>query len=230
MSSVQAIRGLFTFFYTSGEKGADAAGLKGSPGAAVYLRNVLAPALVCLEGSCGAECALSPAAAAARREVYLTGLPLCVSSGESIPRLILPEVGLFVGSILGGKMREGLAVLNPSYANAAAVEPLLDLPADLHLLYTFGTEVCEEDGKRRAKDWIPENPYVGPIYLKRSCRACGILPLHEDDKAFQVCSLCNDPAAGRFCSRDPCFVAFWKGGHKKECSGRDKIKELKGEK
>jgi hypothetical protein len=41
-------------------------------------------------------------------------------------------------------------------------------------------------------------------------------------KSFQACSLCKDPAAGRFCCKDPCFAAFWKGGHKNECKGRDK--------
>jgi hypothetical protein len=42
---------------------------------------------------------------------------------------------------------------------------------------------------------------------------------------MQVCSLCNDPAAGRFCSRDPYFAAFWRGGHKNTRAGRDKRKK-----
>jgi hypothetical protein len=44
-------------------------------------------------------------------------------------------------------------------------------------------------------------------------------------RRFQVCSLCNDPSVGLFCCKEPCFATFWRGGHKRVCTGRDKLKK-----
>jgi hypothetical protein len=107
--------------------------------------------------------------------------------------------------------------------------PVADVPAATELLQIYW-EAGETDSKglRRVADWIPSDPFLGPIYRSRCCKnpACGILPAKAHEQ-FLFCSLCKDPAAGRFCCKDPCFAAFWKGGHNRECAGRHKLKEAK---
>jgi hypothetical protein len=66
-------------------------------------------------------------------------------------------------------------------------------------------------------------PYAAEVYASLRCGTCGRVP-GEGQKAFSFCSLCRDPAAGRFCCKEPCFAAFWWGGHKLVCKGRDKAK------
>jgi hypothetical protein len=81
------------------------------------------------------------------------------------------------------------------------------------------------DQRRFADEWVPLNPFLGALFRRYCCRTCRVLS--APDVKLQVCSLCKDPAAGLFCCKEPCFAAFWRGGHKNECAGRDKMKKEK---
>jgi hypothetical protein len=69
-------------------------------------------------------------------------------------------------------------------------------------------------------------PFAAEVYASLRCGTCGRVPsitaLQQNRRPFQLCSLCHDPAVGRFCCKEPCFAAFWRGGHKLVCAGRDK--------
>jgi hypothetical protein len=124
-------------------------------------------------------------------------------------------VASVIGTALGLTMREAL--------DHVGVDPGddwlgVDRPAALCILQRYAV-----DG-RRVVEWVPSDPFLGPLYRGRCCSTCGLLP-GAGNKLFQVCSLCKDPKAGQFCCKDPCFAAFWKAGHKKECAGRDKLKK-----
>jgi hypothetical protein len=80
--------------------------------------------------------------------------------------------------------------------------------------------------KRKPLAWVPSDPFLGPLLRRRACSNCGLLP-PDFMQCFQICSLCKDPAAGQFCCREPCFAAFWRGGHKNTCAGRGKGKKGK---
>jgi hypothetical protein len=73
---------------------------------------------------------------------------------------------------------------------------------------------------------VKKDPVLFDLYTSRSCFTCGRLP-SKPYLVFNFCSLCRDPAAGRFCCKDPCFKKAWKKGHKEVCAGRDKGKDKK---
>jgi hypothetical protein len=69
-------------------------------------------------------------------------------------------------------------------------------------------------------------PFASEIFAPLRCGTCQRIPSAAalaQGRRFQVCSLCEDPAVGRFCCRTPCFGAFWLGGHKGTCAGRHKL-------
>jgi hypothetical protein len=59
------------------------------------------------------------------------------------------------------------------------------------------------------------------LYERVKCATCGRIP-GDISAAFSYCSLCRDPAAGRFCCKDPCFRDFWTKGHRDTCAGWDR--------
>jgi hypothetical protein len=143
----------------------------------------------------------------------------------------LHDLSLVGGALLGGNLWDGLSLFQPTptenYARAYGVDEGLDImkvPADLAILHQFCT-VSTEGDKVHVHPWVLSDPYLGPVYRQRCCFSCGLIPKMYCDKAFAYCALCRDPAAGRFCCKEPCFAAAWAAGHKKECAGRDKLRK-----
>jgi hypothetical protein len=207
------------------------------PAAVAFIRNAFTPALVCLEAATGGAAGAQPEAAgdSLTPEVASARRALCLTALDDTTRSPLVEqiwfssfqhtIGILAGSVLGVSFKEGLQFLTSPYLELHN-DPRYGFPAELHMLYLF---LDKEGDKRRAVESLYSDPYFGPIFRRRACRSCGLLPGDVTDKPFQACSLCLDPSVGRFCCKEPCFAEFWKGGHKKECAGRDKMKK-KGKK
>jgi hypothetical protein len=157
---------------------------------------------------------------------------------------VLHELSLLLGAALGLTVGEAKQMIDgrelpapaPAAAAAAAEEEAkgvgayasrFDLPSDVALLYEnyLQLDYTGEHAKIMV-DLVSEDEFLAPLYYSRACKSCGLVP-RDPAGAFLFCSLCRDPAAGRFCCKDPCFAAFWKGGHKHECAGRDKLKKRK---
>jgi hypothetical protein len=167
---------------------------------------------------------LTPQAAAARRHQCLSTISHKLETMRNARALdMLYNLGIAVGCVLGGTAAAGMKALSPGLV-VSPNAPKLHEAADVTMLYTVADPVGD---KRRPFEGIPENAFLGPTCRQRACRTCGLLP-GEMSVLFPFCSLCRDPAVGRFCSREPCFAAFWKGGHKRECTGRDKKKKGEG--
>jgi hypothetical protein len=98
------------------------------------------------------------------------------------------------------------------------MDPALDLSCEAHMLHDFSSS---QTGVRRPFPDQVADPVLGPLYRARRCATCGRLP-DAVDAEFAMCSLCKDPAAGRFCCKEPCFREAWKKGHRNTCAGRDK--------
>jgi hypothetical protein len=227
---IQTVRGVLTM--------ADArpAGTRDGPvHSAAFLQNTVIPALVCLEppagrgGGADTTAALSSEALAARRRLCTSVLLKSTSRFAQKPLsyiAFVKDMDAAFGAAMGKTLAEIFGeVLDPSPLN---VVPETDVPFEVTLFYTClaqgsGTVDTEKGGCIRAAEWILSDPYLGPVFRRRACKAsgCGLLP-SSADKLFQACSLCKDASAGRFCSKEPCFAAFWKGGHKKECAGKKK--------
>jgi hypothetical protein len=191
------------------------------PQAVTFLSNMLPSALVALEAREGgpeADASLSPAAAAARRTLCLSFLKEVSGSASQTLLALSAAVGILLNCIAQEAARKVGPGYDVSHWNAK------DVSAALSLIHSTGTA---EDGKVRVQDKVINNAFLGPLYRRRCCAVCGLLP-DSADKLFQACSLCLDPSVGRFCCKEPCFAAFWKGGHKHECAGRDKLKKKKG--
>jgi hypothetical protein len=201
------------------------------PPVITFLTNVAAPALVCAEGAYPENASksweghaepgsdpLTPSAVAARRrccQALLMFLDGCTVRSEQAAQLLATAVGTAVGCSL----REALDACSLQAGQGG--EDCLDRPSAVRMLYWY------------VKAWGPDkmhlvtsDPFLGPLYRRRSCATCGTLR-GESDPEYRLCSLCKDPAVGRFCCKDPCFASFWKGGHSKTCAGRDKLKEAK---
>jgi uncharacterized membrane protein YgcG len=182
------------------------------------LCNVLPPLIVFSEGS-GLDERLSPEAAAARRALCIECLITYFSKFHHISgTAALCFLISLIGTALGKTMRETGEFLFRDPLD------LKEAPAVFSILHgytnTAGGEKC------RPMDWVPSDPFLGPIYRSRCCTNpnCGLLP-GDPYLQFQVCSLCKDPAVGHFCCKEPCFAAFWRAGHKDTCAGRDKHKK-----
>jgi hypothetical protein len=214
------------------------------PAALAFLHNVLSFAVPLLDASSGGDDdddddeeevsgALSHEVAAARRGLCIDFLHAYFRSERAREPSDM-ELATCFGTLLGLPYSEGVRIFHPEWKLDPSKE--LDagkrwfiLPSELHMLLEFQDDSNSEGGKRRPQEWVPTHPFLGPVYRRYSCRTCGLLPGAVRDKPFQACSLCLDPAVGRFCCKEPCFAAFWKGGHKKECAGRDKWKKKMGE-
>jgi hypothetical protein len=169
---------------------------------------------------------LPPESAAARRRCCLRTLRMVTRYDVDASEALF-LTGACFGAIMraggeSGTVREGARVFSPADLQNGDYSAALDM-----LFNNFSVRV--EGDKRRPEEWVPSCPYLGPLWRRKSCATCGLLPGAVTAKPFQACSLCLDPAVGRFCCKEPCFAAFWRGGHKKECAGRDKLKKNKGE-
>jgi hypothetical protein len=184
------------------------------PAAASFLRAVLVPTFVLREGAPPLGPPLSPEASTARRSVFLFEVPNIRETSH-----VLQLIGSYIGSVRGRSMREGMASVVGEMHEMMPLEFIV--PADVQFMYTY---VHDEGSKCRAPAWILTDAYLGPVYNKYKCSTCGLLP-GEVHALFSVCSLCKDSKAGRFCSKDPCFITAWKNGHKDTCAGRDKMKK-----
>jgi hypothetical protein len=187
-----------------------------SPTANSVLRAILVPALVCLEGSPLAAArrpSLSPLAAAACRRTCIDGITRVEGFKTSIPAAF--------AALLGETVRHGCAMLFQHVKRGP--DPVLDLPGEVLLLYhnTDPEDADEEGTKSSVPDFVKEDAYLGPLFRHRACRTCGLLPA-DPTQLYAFCSLCRDPAAGRFCCREPCFAKAWAAGHKSTCAGRKK--------
>jgi hypothetical protein len=203
------------------------------PAAATLLDNVLVPALICLEGSrAGSDTApgeLPLGVAAARRKWCFRAL--AVSSKRLPADTAVFEYSIPFACISGKTYEAGLDMFGLNVVAKRQAQGAPQRSSDLALLYVFYATIPPAEGEGQGKcrlrdDSFASDPFLGPIYRSRRCATCGVLPGRFTDPPFAFCSLCNDPAAGRFCSREPCFAAFWRGGHKKECKGKDKISDL----
>jgi hypothetical protein len=151
-----------------------------------------------------------------------------LNSLSSTPLYVLPpqvEAGLCVGACGDLTVKEAWRQvvgwpLPPPYACET-------LPCAQQLLFE-GEDHSEDDeigvivSKRYQK-----SPLTKDAYDALCCATCGRVPALqplEKGKTFLVCSLCGDRRY-HFCTKRPCFEAFWKGGHKNECPGREDFKE-----
>jgi hypothetical protein len=67
-------------------------------------------------------------------------------------------------------------------------------------------------------------PFAAEVYNSLRCVTCGKVPSATAailNQRFSFCARCGDRRY-RFCSRHPCFAAFWKNGHKNECKAKNK--------
>jgi uncharacterized membrane protein YgcG len=169
----------------------------------------------------GKQSELSPAAAASRRYLCTSLITECLRRENLLGTEMFIHLCYAFGTMLGLSVGAAADLLmgaeEPSSERAKA-------PAASALLHYHTS--TNPDGKRKVEDWVPLDPFLGPLYRRDCCVSCGLLPGHSS-KQFQVCSLCKDPAAGQFCCKDPCFAAFWRGGHRDTCAGRDKLKKKK---
>jgi hypothetical protein len=198
-----------------------------NPQVVYFMRHVFVSALVCLEGRPGAAGALPREVADARRRLTFTKLDarlhLALPQGSSTVD-ILEDLAMVFGTALNLSYGDALHLFAPSLKPKAddGTKIVVEFPAEY--LCVFEMTVPEGDKRRLRNEALLSDPFLGPLCRKFACGTCGLLPgkVHEQ---FLFCSLCRDPAAGRFCCKEPCFAAFWKGGHKKECAGRDKLKK-----
>jgi hypothetical protein len=204
-----------------------------------FLRNAYIPAVILLEGSAagggggGGEGALGPGVALARRAQCVNFLYFGTAEVCDWPvEYLLCCVEMVVGCIVGGSRLEGarlVGLLDPERDPPELRDPELraiyDQSADLNLLYNFKTR---QEGAKRALcvPSVADDPFWKSVWSRRRCETCGLLP-GSITTVFQACSLCLDPSVGRFCCKEPCFAAFWRGGHKNTCAGRDKMKRRK---
>jgi hypothetical protein len=201
------------------------------PGARAFLHNALVFALVLLDASLssgGEEAAggpqpLSPEAAGARRRICIDFL---IDNAKRDAGPSLYDLATSFGTVLGSSLLVGMRLFHPDCTPAPGMEAAWSQPAEAHLLYRYCAVLGD---KGRPQEWITSCPFLGPLSRRRLCRTCGLVPGAVTDKPFQACSLCLDPSVGRFCCKEPCFAAFWRGGHKRECAGRDKMKKKMGE-
>jgi hypothetical protein len=204
-----------------------------TPSAAAFFFNVLSPAFVCMEATPDFTSSLSPEAASALRSLRNTSFCEWTIRDTTHSAIdLLTSVSMLLGSQLGLRLGEAMtmfdAVFHRQEENGARADRVrMQLPADLSLMYMYIGGLSAGREKVPVPPWIPDDPFFGPVYERRGpCRTCGLLPGHVIDPPYSFCSLCRDPSVGRFCSKEPCFAAFWRGGHKKECAGRHKVKEL----
>jgi hypothetical protein len=204
-----------------------------APALSTLLSNVLPPIVICIDTYlAGDSDSLAPSAAAARRGLcagLFSGSIQGASTGPlcSAPDLI-KNMGMVFGTAAGRSLREGVR-LSAMVGEDGGTDPNYDAAASFHVLDLFctGTEAAsggDNSGKRRVGvDMVLTDPFLAPLARRWCCRTCGLLG--SATKSFQACSLCLDPSVGRFCSKEPCFAAFWRGGHKRDCAGRDKMKK-----
>jgi hypothetical protein len=144
------------------------------------------------------------------------------------PEATYEGLSVAMGTALGLSVKEGLEMIGVDSALLEMPGGEENTPAALQLMYR-GTKTPEGPAAARGYEvagQVQADRYFGALYANRKCATCGIIP-KEFAKTYAFCSACGDPKAGRFCCKDPCFVAFWKGGHKNECAGRHKLKEAK---
>jgi hypothetical protein len=203
-----------------------------------FLVNMYVPLIIFLEGSSSGTTSggggssssggakgdedLSEEALARRRRLclaHIVGHALAEQGAREKMYLLLLISS--VGMAAGGTMGRGRELVTGDEDDAIAPQ----VPAALTMLHSVYSNPAP-GGKRVVEDWVPSDPFLGPLFRSRCCSTCKMLPAGATT-AYMFCSACKDPKAGRFCCKDPCFVAFWKAGHKKTCAGLDKLKEAK---
>jgi hypothetical protein len=222
---------------------------------AALCRAALLPALVCLEGAAnsgdagsgttgGGATSEERSAAAARRAACCGALRVWASTQLRIEP-VRPStmrfkhvLSIIAGTVAGWTMGEAMdkvtsvgfttRLLPARESQSAGLRRGLRAPCNVVFLNDLASNPHPENANKRVVEpWVPSNPFLGPKYWSRCCMSCGHLPEDVFDKPFQLCSLCKDPAVGRFCCKEPCFAAFWRGGHMNTCAGRDKMKKRK---
>jgi hypothetical protein len=197
----------------------------------VFLRNMFVPITLFIEergsdasggsgGGAGLESTLSAEAAATRRFTCASFWTAFIFLRNTTGAAVFLMIANVFGTMLGLTMAEGARTFTGGYMDLPD-QSANRLPAAAYLLRAHFSEDAS-DGKRKPLYEVALDPFYGPIYRKYCCVTCGLLPGRA---AFQVCSLCKDPAVGHFCCKEPCFAAFWRGGHKNTCAGRDKMKK-----
>jgi hypothetical protein len=204
-----------------------------SPACVTFFTSVLPALLVCIEGREGKSRSggesLTPAAAATRRRFALEallGVPRATANGIGFVKSLTS----CFGTVLGCTLKDATSMLpflsEQSVAHRLIAEdPLWERPCELSLLYTRAAERVRDSGRYLVLDYVSSDSFLGPLYRQLCCSQCGLLPDIWEGERFHACALCKDPAVGRFCCKEPCFAAFWRGGHKNECAGRDKGKK-----
>jgi hypothetical protein len=194
---------------------------------ATILVNLYTPMVVLLDAAAGSGSAgretLSPEAATRRLYLCCRALMDSIDVNDMYPRAFAQHYLNAFGTLRGQTYGESAEQLNMAWA---ALPALLRLPASYTLLLMLHPNVSADSHAFKVEDWVPSDPFLGPVYCKYSCTVCGLLPAKATQQ-FQVCSLCKDPAAGQFCCKEPCFAAFWRAGHKNTCAGRDKLKQIR---
>jgi uncharacterized membrane protein YgcG len=190
-----------------------------------FLANLCVPLIVFLEGFGAENEALSPEASARRRRLcageWVTMLTRRRGGDKYTGTDVLIHITKIFGTMLGLTMDQAAQTLTGGHVKPNALAGRT--PTVVPFLH-FSAHYTADRETRKVEDWVLSDPFLGPVYRSCCCTSCGLLPgkIHQQ---FQVCSLCKDPAVGQFCCKDPCFAAFWRGGHKNTCVGRDKVKK-----
>jgi hypothetical protein len=130
-------------------------------------------------------------------------------------------ISICLGTALGLTMLEGESAVYPLKMGDRTATADKQYPAALYFLETLA-ETTADGSRMFINSEALRNPYVVALKRRCCCTTCGRLPPLE--KTFPHCALCRDPACGRFCSKRPCFEAFWRAGHRDTCAGRGKGK------
>jgi hypothetical protein len=198
--------------------------------AGAFLRNTMVPLLVCLEesGQDGVSPPPGPSSAAAVARLRTCLATVGAASGTDSALAAMYTTWLAISLTTGLPFRDLAVPCMDGIYTLDDSQPFFKVPPDVQLLYYHVQASANSPGKSELIDSsIATDPFLGPVYRRRACRTCQLLPRDVLAPLFQVCSLCQDPAVGRFCCKEPCYAAFWRGGHKKDCAGRHQLKELK---
>jgi hypothetical protein len=163
---------------------------------------------------------LGPLTHRRRRNAALHSLSFCLTMpGRQPPaQVVLRVVSDCAGTAMGTRCLESNKLVGMNLQGKFAA--IAGVPSEVALLQLLMA------GNDEPPPEVEEEPLMMEVWRRRSCFTCGRLP-DALEKEFNYCSLCRDPAAGRFCCKEPCFREAWKKGHKEVCAGRDKGKDKK---
>jgi hypothetical protein len=168
-----------------------------------------------------------------RRACGLFHMPnaLNAKSARSSLSSTIEHVTAMLGSALGWTQEQVFELVLPRGSRGRmpgmVAKNILRAPACHTILYSFALPTSAQADPSRGvalRESFSNDSYLAVVYNRLRCSHCGLVPPDPISKPFAYCALCRDPACGRFCSKRPCFEAFWRAGHRDTCAGRDKGK------